>query len=313
MNAPLLPTPHVEPFFFDAEPGTRFSLYHAPNPHVPARGAMLYVHPFAEELNATRRMAQLQARRFAGLGYAVLQIDLFGCGDSCGDFNAARWDQWRRDLLVAYAWLSERSTGPMRLWGLRLGGLLALDFASSERALTADLGGIVLWQPLLHGRTCINQFLRQRLVQEQRLATPGAPRSTAALRTHLLAHGTLEVCGYEVSAALAQAIDAIDAAQLQPPPCTVHWFASGADSPAVSSRLRASAARLAERWAGGGATLELHLLTGVPFWNSAEQNECAALLDATSAVFAGGAGAGPAAAPPAWPGPQPSPPAARPS
>ena len=43
MNAPMLSTPRVEPFFFDAEPGTRFSLYHAPNPHVEPRGAILYV------------------------------------------------------------------------------------------------------------------------------------------------------------------------------------------------------------------------------------------------------------------------------
>ena len=88
MNAPLPSTPHVEPFpfFFDADPGTRFSLYHAPNPQVPARGAILYVHPFAEEMNNSRRMAALQARAFSALGFAVLQIDLFGCGDSCGDF-----------------------------------------------------------------------------------------------------------------------------------------------------------------------------------------------------------------------------------
>ena len=68
MNAPLVSTPRVEAFFFDADPGTRFSLYHAPDPNCPERGAILYVHPFAEELNRTRRMAQLQARRFAALG-----------------------------------------------------------------------------------------------------------------------------------------------------------------------------------------------------------------------------------------------------
>ena len=71
MNAPLLTTPRVEPFFFDAEPGTRFSLYHAPNPQVAPRGAVLYVHPYAEELSRTRRMAAQQSRAFAELGYAL--------------------------------------------------------------------------------------------------------------------------------------------------------------------------------------------------------------------------------------------------
>lgn len=277
MNAPLLHAPHVEPFFFDADPGTRFSLYHAPAPHLPVRGAILYVHPFAEELNQSRRMAHLQARRFAGLGYAVLQIDLFGCGDSCGDFSAARWDQWQRDLALAYGWLSERSTGPMHLWGLRLGALLALDFASNARALTAALGGMILWQPMLSGRACINQFLRQRAVPANM-----PPCSSATLRARLLAHGMLEVAGYELAAALAQAIDACDAASLTPPPCPIHWFASAAPAP---NRLAAKAARLGQRWAAHGASLRLHLLDGLPFWTGGPLSECAALLDATSAVF----------------------------
>lgn len=272
MNAPLLSAPRVEPFFFDAEPGTRFSLYHAPAPQVPARGAILYVHPFAEELNHTRRMAALQARRFAALGFAVLQIDMFGCGDSCGDFNAARWDLWKRDLATARDWLAERSAGPMHVWGLRLGGLLALDFASSNH-----VDGVILWQPFLHGRTCINQFLRQRLG-----ADPGGPGTTSALRAELVARGMLEVNGYELAAPLVKAIDACSAADMVLPACPVHWFASAPPAPA---RLAASAARLSERWAAYGATLHFHAIDGVPFWTG-ESVECPALLEQTSAAFA---------------------------
>jgi exosortase A-associated hydrolase 2 len=274
MNAPLLSAPRVEPFFFDADPGTRFSLYHAPAPQVPPRGRILYIHPFAEELNRTRRMAALQARRFAAMGLAVLQIDLFGCGDSCGDFNAARWEIWKRDLATARNWLADRSEGPMYLWGLRLGGLLALDFAAATH-----VDGIVLWQPFLHGRTCINQFLRLALGVD-----PDGPRTTAALRAHLVGHGVLEVNGYELAAQLAHAIDACDAAALVLPACPVHWFALEAPPPA---RAAASAARLAASWAAGGTTLHLHALDGAPFWRG-EQAECPALLDATSALFARG-------------------------
>ncbi len=264
MNAPLLSAPRVEPFFFDVDPGTRFSLYHAPAPHVPPRGAILYVHPFAEELNRSRRMAALQARNFSALGFAVLQIDLFGCGDSCGDFNAARWEQWKRDLDAARAWLADRCTGPLHLWGLRLGGLLALDYAAARQ-----VDGLILWQPFLNGRTCINQFLRQRT---------GAA-SAGALRAELLVRGMLEVEGYELAAPLAQAIDACDAGALALPACPVHWFASG--SPHA---LAARAARLQRRWAASGATLHLHPLQGAPFWTG-EHTECPALLDATSAAF----------------------------
>ncbi|WP_426106149.1 hydrolase 2, exosortase A system-associated [Massilia sp. TSP1-1-2] len=273
MNAPMPSAPRVEPFFFDADPGTRFSLYHAPAPQVPARGAILYVHPFAEELNRSRRMAALMSRRFAAMGFAVLQIDLFGCGDSCGDFNAARWELWKRDLDTARAWLAERSSGPMHVWGLRLGGLLALDYA-----VTSPVDGVILWQPFLNGRTCVNQFLRQRAVPAD---APRAPTS-AALRSELVARGLFEVDGYELAAPLAQAIDACDAAALALPACTVHWFASGIPAPV---RLAARAARLQERWAERGITLHFQALEGLPFW-SGQFAECDALLDATSAAFA---------------------------
>ena len=274
MNAPLISTPRVEPFFFDADPGTRFSLYHAPSPQLPARGAILYVHPFAEELNRSRRMAAVQARRFAALGFAVLQIDLFGCGDSCGDFSAARWELWKRDLATARAWLAARSPGgPMHLWGLRLGGLLALDYACA-----APVDHIILWQPCLKGRSAIRQFLRQQVVDGT-----DAPRSTEQLREQLAAQGTLEVAGYEVAAELADAIDALDAAELALPPCRIDWFGGSAPAP---GRMAANAERMRAHWQARGATLDLHSIDGLPFWQGQDNTECPALLDATARVFA---------------------------
>ena len=57
MNAPFHFVPHAEPFFFDVDPGTRFCVYHPSGTEVAPRGAILYVHPFADELNLCRRMA----------------------------------------------------------------------------------------------------------------------------------------------------------------------------------------------------------------------------------------------------------------
>ena len=278
MNAPLPATPHTLPFFFNVEPGTRFCLYYPPNPGAPPRGAILYVHPFAEEMNNTRRMAAQQARVFAAMGYAVLQMDLFGCGDSCGDFSSGRWEQWKRDLAVAAEWLAERTSGqPLHLWGVRLGGLLALDFAA-----TCKVDTVLLWQPFLHGRTCINQFLRLRLAAG---AAPGdtlAPRSTSALRAELVTRGRIEVAGYELDAAMAKGIDACDAFNIELLPCAVHWFASGAPA---ARKQAAGAARLAKQWSQLGVTLHIHAVNGLPFWASSDGAECPALLAATASVF----------------------------
>jgi exosortase A-associated hydrolase 2 len=278
MNAPLPATPHAVPFFFNVEPGTRFCMYYPPNPGVPALGAILYVHPFAEEMNKSRRMAALQARAFAAMGYAVLQMDLFGCGDSCGDFSSGRWEIWKRDLAVAAGWLAERAGGqPLHLWGVRLGGLLALDFAASRQVDT-----VILWQPFINGRTCINHFLRLRLAAGIDDAAALGPRTTSALRTELVTSGRIEVAGYELDSAMVKGIDACDAANLKLLPCSVHWFASG--TPAAG-KLATNAARLAEHWAPHGVKLHFHAVDGVPFWATSDIAECPALLAATASVF----------------------------
>jgi hypothetical protein len=89
-----------EPFFLPAGSGERFCIYHAPAGE--PRGTFIYLHPFAEEMNKSRRTAALQSRMFAASGFAVLQIDLFGCGDSSGEFNEARWEIWKEDAALAF-------------------------------------------------------------------------------------------------------------------------------------------------------------------------------------------------------------------
>ena len=138
--------------FFLASParagGQRFCLLTTP---AEPRATVVYVHPFAEEMNKSRRMVALQARAFAAAGIAVLQIDLFGCGDSCGDFASARWDQWLRDLTVAADWLAERGNGPMQLWGLRLGALrLQREDADQRLMVVAHVGALGGAEPHRH-------------------------------------------------------------------------------------------------------------------------------------------------------------------
>ena len=70
-----------EAFFLPAENGYRFCLY-TPALGGTEKAALIYIHPFAEELNKTRRMVALQVKALSEAGFTVLQIDLSGCGDS---------------------------------------------------------------------------------------------------------------------------------------------------------------------------------------------------------------------------------------
>ena len=96
-----------EAFFLPASlgrPGQRFCIFHATHGREP-KGCILYIHPFAEETNKSRRMAAPQSRELARAGYAVLQIDLLGYGDSSGSFGDATWDGWLQDVAQGAQWL----------------------------------------------------------------------------------------------------------------------------------------------------------------------------------------------------------------
>ncbi|MHA4871527.1 hydrolase 2, exosortase A system-associated [Duganella sp. PWIR1] len=305
------------PFFLSADEGERFCLYYEPEPGVPPRGAVLYVPPFAEELNKSRRMVALQARAYAQAGFGVLQIDLYGCGDSSGELSTARWDIWLGDLAHAWQWLAKRNLGPRYLWGLRLGALLALDFATRARP-----DGLILWQPALSGRAHLNQFARLQSAARLFAGASAVEQDT-------------EIAGYLMEPALSAAINQLDAGTLTPR-CPVQWMelsappapasdgaaeyaaavaanalaaddahdqaranavalpgdtsvagsASTAATVVASATLQPASALLIERWRSDGARIDAYPMHGEPFWSSAEIGIVPELLSATSAALA---------------------------
>ncbi|PZO19649.1 MAG: hydrolase 2, exosortase A system-associated, partial [Burkholderiales bacterium] len=142
-------------FFLPTPTGQRFCLFH-PAQGLRRQGSVLYLHPFAEELNTTRRVVAQQARALAQAGFAVLQIDLKGCGDSEGEFADTTWDAWLEDAQLAHHWLAEHAPGPRWLWGMRGGTLLATALAARLSHPTH----LLLWQPVINGQQMLQQFLR---------------------------------------------------------------------------------------------------------------------------------------------------------
>ncbi|MDB5991348.1 MAG: hydrolase 2, exosortase system-associated [Herbaspirillum sp.] len=267
------------PFFLQAVSGKRFCIYHAPHPKIACRGAFVYVHPFADEMNRSRRMAALQARAFAELGYGVLSIDLFGCGDSSGETGDASWDAWKSDLELAVRWLGDRLPVPVGLWGLRLGALLALDFIYGN---PGRIGSLIAWNPIVSGKSFMTQFLRLRLGSD--IVGDGKTASgkgTNALRDALNSGQTLEIAGYDISPALGLPIDALDAATLPPRMIPVHWFEIVR---AADSTLPATQADVAEQWRREGVQLHLHTIPGLPFWATPELSTSPELLSMTCAL-----------------------------
>ena len=271
----------AEAFFLKAEPGQRFCLFHPPAGA--CRGAVLYVPPFGEEMNKARRMAALQARALAAEGFGVLLLDLYGCGDSSGDFSEARWDIWKRDVALGQQWLRQRLGRPVSLWGLRLGALLALDYARDHPPGAPQAPAtLLLWQPVQNGATFLTQFLRLRIANDMLAEDKEKGGGTKALRDMLRAGVALEIAGYELAPTLADAIEGLDAAALLTTACPVHWFEA---VPADGRPLSPGAAKVVAVWQASGVDLRTHLVTCPPFWATQEVTECAALLAATLSVL----------------------------
>jgi exosortase A-associated hydrolase 2 len=261
-----------EAFFLPVADGQRLCLFHPARGN--SKGGVLYLHPFAEEMNKSRRMAASQARMLAAHGYDVLQIDLHGCGDSTGDFGDATWQGWLQDVLDAHGWLRQRCQTPLWLWGLRSGCLLAV---AAARQLD-ETPNFLFWQPVTSGKQFLQQFLRLKVAGE--MMSGESKGVMAALKASLAEGRPVEVAGYTLSPKLAQGLEA---SELDPParagqPGQLIWLelASRQDatlSPAALKRL--------EQWQAAGHPAFSAVLPGPTFWQTTEIEVAPALLEAT--------------------------------
>jgi exosortase A-associated hydrolase 2 len=259
--------------------GQRYALVH--DPVGPAlHGAVLYVHPFAEEMNKARRMAALQSRALAQAGFAVLQIDLLGCGDSSGDFADATWGDWVADVLQGAQWLRQQYTAPLWLWGLRAGCLLVNQAAAQLQGTVHQL----YWQPPPAGKVLLQQFLRLSLASGMLDDAPnasGTKTKPTDPRQQLASGQNAEIAGYSLQPSLATGLEQ---AQLQPPASTgAHarcvWLETSTRNPAVW--LPATEAALA-RWRQTGHAVHAEVVAGPAFWQTQEIEDAPALLQATT-------------------------------
>jgi exosortase A-associated hydrolase 2 len=262
------------PFLLPASPGERFCILHRPADTARARGGFVFVPPFAEEMNKSRRMVALQARRFGELGFATLVLDLHGCGESSGDFGEARLSTWEQDISTAVAWMVDAGYAPVRLWGLRFGALLAANVLSASAA--GDIAGLLLWQPVLSGESQLTQFLRIGAAADM-LSGSGSGGS-AALRKRLDQGEALEVAGYTLSPGLAAAMGRLRLGDALPAVRT-DWLEVTAD--ATNRALPPGALRVIDAWRAREQQVEADVVVGDPFWATVEIAQCPALIERT--------------------------------
>ena len=307
------------PFFLPTVRGQRFCLLHGGR-HVSGVpvASILYIPPFAEELNRSRRMVALQCRALADAGFEVLQLDLGGCGDSAGHFADATWAGWVADVLAARDWLMARQqprtqtstanasapgapSADLWLWGLRAGCLLAADVVRqlsghhSHKLAdgAAHPANLLFWQPVTQGTLHLAQFLRLKVATDLvrgegagagATAPGGETANIERLKPRqLLADGQpVEIGGYEVSSALAAGLEA---AHLDDLPAgsrlvCVEFAAEAGDGSQAAAVSPAMASQMA-RWQLQGVTADSQVVTGAAFWQTQEVEVVMGAIDHT--------------------------------
>jgi exosortase A-associated hydrolase 2 len=263
--------------FLDAPEGRTFVVLRQPRP---AGSAVLVVPPFAEEMNKSRRMIAEVGRRLEGRGIGMLVVDLFGTGDSEGDFAQADWQRWKADLTTAVQWAAAEGAAIRGMLAIRLGCILGSEALAG---IGHSVRRTVLWQPVVSGRRFLEQFLRLRVAAS--MMGGDSKETVAGLRSRLKSGELLEVAGYDISGALANQLDAAD---LQPflraHLGAVHWMEAVRSADAalpVPSTKAIDAARAA------GLEVTPHAVTGEPFWSATEIVCLDAMVERTAETLAG--------------------------
>lgn len=275
-HCPMHPSapPSPRPVTLQGSRSPLLAFYLPPNPSVPPRGDILVAPAFAEEMNRCRAMVAMQARALAAMGMGTLLLDMYGTGDSPGEFEDADWDIWLEDLRCGVAWLRSNGNGCRTVWGVRLGALLATQLAAHD----VGLDRLLLWQPVVSGKSYWTQFLRVRIAAE--MGQPDGVKTTEALRSLSAGGGVVEVSGYRVGAPLALSLDSLRLPQdgsLRDK--DIQWFEvlSGVDGAIPRAN-----AKCAESLVEAGSHVTLTQVVGPSFWQVHERDVAPDLISATT-------------------------------
>ncbi len=270
-------------FYIKAPSGNLFVNLYSAETGNDLRHCVVHFPAFAEEMNKSRPMVNLAARKIAEQGSCVLVPDLFGCGDSEGDLNQVDLVRWRNDMLFLLASLVEQGVQSISLWGLRSGCLLMGDLlAQLPENHRERVSQVIFWQPVANGEQFIAQFLRLRVAASM---MSGDKETVASLRNALADQGELEVAGYRLNAELVSQMSILRLAAMENlAGIKINWFEV---VNAQKKTLPMAAKKLIEQWQQAGIEIDCREVTGDAFWSTQEIAMAPDLIDATAEAVAG--------------------------
>jgi exosortase A-associated hydrolase 2 len=238
------------------------------------KGGIVFCYPFGEERKSSHRAFVHTARAFAEAGFGALRFDYRGCGDSSGEFHEATVDGWLEDIEAAAAALrSNLSLEKIGLLGLRFGATLAVRAA--ERI--PDVADLILWEPVIDGRSYFAADLRKKLIKEMMTRGKTAGSRTALLDQLERGEGQIDLDGYRVTGKLYAGLAGLNLPHL------ITNFRGRCFLCQVSftDKIGAHVNALKECYTRCGASATLTAVIEESFWNKIDFAGCPKLIKAT--------------------------------
>jgi alpha/beta superfamily hydrolase len=158
------PPGQMHPVAFDG----CFGWLHYPAQSIMSDTAALICPGLHHDASTGHRPFRILAELLAGEGYPVLRFDYIGTGDSSDEADSDEClARWQRSVHAAADWLRQ-SAGAARIVmvGLRFGAVLASLGASARD----DVVGLMLIEPVLRGKSYINQLSMEARLRPQYVA-----------------------------------------------------------------------------------------------------------------------------------------------
>ena len=269
----------TEARFINGTKGRLFAMHRRPLNRLELGECFVLAPPFAEEMNRCRYMCTMISQQLAEQGHGFLSVDPYGTGDSEGNFVDADWDGWTRDIVAACEYAMELGYTRISLLGIRLGALLALNAAADM----ASLHRIVLWQPVISGKTSLTQFMRIRIAASLERDEDGG--SVGDFEKSINEGKPVQVAGYDVSPALYTGIKTAHFdSHLEFHKSPIAWFNTLASEDRKTPRIETD---FLKKWREQGADIHHETVIGPSYWAVHERTLAPALVKATARHIAG--------------------------
>ena len=266
----------IIPGFVEGKAGNNFRITYR-KPQSSPKSVFVIVPPFAEEMNKSRRMLSRLAQDLAEQGYEAILPDLYGTGDSEGDFEDASWEVWCEDIL-AICRDTVANGHRLNFIAVRAGALLVFDLLSKKKL---NCHTLILWQPVVSGDAWLTQFLRLKLAADM-VGDSANKETTKNLKSQLKEGYTVEVAGYVLSSKLANGIGSVNLKDVVPSQCDkVYWMelVSNEDKP-----LLPVSKKILEKWQDA-TEIHCEAVVGQAFWSATEIVDADNLLLRTKSVI----------------------------